>query len=463
MTWQFPQNPLPQTIIPPTTTASTSNSNISRSDSGFASQHTAFQRHKEWQDSFSSLYDAFRNGTCDAFYLISPHTLPGTNTQKTKPFAILFRAASIAGHPRMHAIMSRSTAGLRAKLQQSGIGFEAPLLHGADDFAYNPSNGGAGAPRDGTAEPLSSISEGTRSALLFRGALRVHGLFDFLLNYAASSLTAPGCDVPILMAPVQFTNANVKKFHVEASVGMHAGSAVHCLEIKGGGSGYGGGTGGGNMVATNGPGAHGAIVPMWVVDRVLNTLSMAQQGTTTCYAEVTHDTVAFNHYESTPTNAITTTAPIDNDAGIFDNDKNRNDENSLDHGTLAADGRRVAEEAAQKNISSEREPLSRQNNRAATNKQQRRRSKSAEGTEGLLARESGNTGPAAPDADGGASTAHRGYLSKEESRRWSMNGCMCMQYTALREVSCEWMASTDARAYKVKRWMPRVDAVSMHQ
>ncbi len=55
-----------------------------------------------------------------------PPTLPqGTK----KPCAVLFGAAGVGGRPRIHALLTRSTAGLRALLSGGhSLGFAAPLL-----------------------------------------------------------------------------------------------------------------------------------------------------------------------------------------------------------------------------------------------------------------------------------------------------------------------------------------------
>ena len=54
--------------------------------------------------------------------------------------------------------------------------------------------------------PQSAVPlDGSQSLLVFEGALRVHGLFDFLLN---ESFRTHGdeCDVPTLLAPPQLAH-----------------------------------------------------------------------------------------------------------------------------------------------------------------------------------------------------------------------------------------------------------------
>lgn len=60
--------------------------------------------------------------------------------------------------------------------------------------------------------PQSAVPlDGSQSLLVFEGGLRVHGLFDFLLN---ESFRTHGdeCDVPTMLAPVQFTHASLRVF-----------------------------------------------------------------------------------------------------------------------------------------------------------------------------------------------------------------------------------------------------------
>ena len=81
-------------------------------------------RRQAWQASFCSLYDAFRTGRCDAFYCVSPEG-------SRRPFVAFFGAAGVGGRPRVHAILTRTTAGLRMLLEGSlGLGLATPLMPG---------------------------------------------------------------------------------------------------------------------------------------------------------------------------------------------------------------------------------------------------------------------------------------------------------------------------------------------
>lgn len=106
-----------------------------------------------------------------------------------------FGAAGVGGRRRMHALLTRSTAGTRALLQQGlGLGFAAPLMPGGGEVA---------------AEDGPGSSDSTQSMLAFEGALRVHGLFDFLLN-ESWRLHGDECDVPLLLAPTQFLHGSLR-------------------------------------------------------------------------------------------------------------------------------------------------------------------------------------------------------------------------------------------------------------
>lgn len=51
--------------------------------------------------------------------------------------------------------------------------------------------------------------DGSQSLLVFEGGLRVHGLFDFLFNESFRT-NGDACDVPMLLAPVQFSHASLR-------------------------------------------------------------------------------------------------------------------------------------------------------------------------------------------------------------------------------------------------------------
>ena len=73
--------------------------------------------------------------------------------------------------------------------------------------------------------------DGSQSLLAFEGGLRVHGLFDFLLNESFRS-HGDECDVPTLLAPVQFAHASLRAFQPRVRR-RWACCACACLGIGG--------------------------------------------------------------------------------------------------------------------------------------------------------------------------------------------------------------------------------------
>ena len=75
--------------------------------------------------------------------------------------------------------------------------------------------------------------DGSQSLLAFEGALRVHGLFDFLLN---DSHRAHGddCDVPLLLAPAQFAHAALRSLQPKVRVWCVVVWVVLCVSGVGG-------------------------------------------------------------------------------------------------------------------------------------------------------------------------------------------------------------------------------------
>ena len=98
--------------------------------------------------------------------------------------------------------------------------------------------------------------DGSQSMLAFEGALRVHGLFDFLLNESFRS-HGDECDVPTLLAPAQFAHAAMRAHPAKvlgASDARDPGRALHRLELR------------------------SSALPPWVVDRLAALLAITQDG-----------------------------------------------------------------------------------------------------------------------------------------------------------------------------------------
>jgi len=235
MTWQFPQNPQPPASSRPIETSVPSHIQ---------------QRRKDWQESLSSLYDALRTRQCSAFYAVSPQIPSGIGRQ---PFTVLFSVAGLKGNERLQAVMGTSSAGVRSMLKMQGVEFETPLV-----------TGGSTTSATATGRSTTASDHTTRSMLLFNGALQVHALFDFLLNRAFTLLDSV-CDVPLLLAPVQFTHAAIKKYTLTATAAsaavasgtrkgarkgqVNTSKTLHTLDVKGG------------------------MIPGWVAVRLLRVLT----------------------------------------------------------------------------------------------------------------------------------------------------------------------------------------------
>lgn len=109
---------------------------------------------------------------------------------------------------------------------------------------------------------VAPAKEGTQSMAAFEGALRVHGLFDFLLN---ESFRCHGddCDVPLLLAPTQFLHASLvsipaRQLGVAAAPAAAVGAQLqqqpqqqHRMDLQG-------------------------LLPPWVVDRLVGVLAVTQ-------------------------------------------------------------------------------------------------------------------------------------------------------------------------------------------
>eukprot|EP00890_Picochlorum_soloecismus_P002753 jgi/Picsp_1/3479/NSC_06317-R1_protein len=172
--WRFPQNGLSQDVVKT------------------MPKDVVNQRRHDWCEALCSVYDAYRAGkeSCPVFYVKSPEYQQGRSN--SFHYTAMFANSNINGRSRAHAVLSRSTQGFRNMLQKLGIGFESPLLK----------------------DPLASKDQGSRSVLLFEGAVRVHGLFDVLMNVLH---TNDDCDVPLIISPVAFRNGSLERLRIKES------------------------------------------------------------------------------------------------------------------------------------------------------------------------------------------------------------------------------------------------------
>ena len=170
--WRFPQNSLSQAVVKA------------------MPKDVVNQRRHDWCEALCSIYDAYRAGKelCPVFYVKSPQYQQGRSN--SFHYTAMFANSNINGRSRAHAVLSRSTQGFRNMLHKLGIGFESPLLK----------------------DPLASKDQGSRSVLLFEGAVRVHGLFDALINMLH---TNDDCDVPLIISPVTFRNGSLERLRIK--------------------------------------------------------------------------------------------------------------------------------------------------------------------------------------------------------------------------------------------------------
>ncbi|KAL3131764.1 hypothetical protein ABBQ38_007483 [Trebouxia sp. C0009 RCD-2024] len=258
MSWQHPE-----TSYLPTTLSALQAAKSSPDD-------LIAQRHAAWQQAFRGLYYALRHRQCDAFYLATPQ---GVHPHKQN--MVLFGAPGIAGRPSLHAIVSRSTLGLRTAMQQQyHLTFTMPLAPTPkkkqqeddpqlpDDLAVLQTRGGVtGREGDNSRESL----------LYFEGPLEVQGLFEYLFN-ERRKLCGEDCDVPLLMAPVPFPAACLKQLHLKvlgASESARGKTVQHKLEMKG-------------------------SIPPWVLDRLTGVLKDAHPAKFQMVAETAPLSGSFN-------------------------------------------------------------------------------------------------------------------------------------------------------------------------
>ncbi|KAK9816957.1 hypothetical protein WJX72_007445 [[Myrmecia] bisecta] len=245
MSWQYPAETWPkEAVISLMGTASTAG--------------VMLARRRAWQEAFRGLFYALRHKRCNAFYYV---TAPGAR----KPFVAFFGASGMAGRRHMHAIVSRSTQGMRAMMagKDHGMTFSMPLAPEAQPAANQQHL--EELKKYGQAKPVeqSGVDGKPQSLLYFQSAEQVHGLFDFLFGEptAIDRRGLPStdeCDVPLLLAPVPFHGASLHQYQPQM---------LPVLDV----------------VPKNGGGAHRVelrdrALPPWVVDRLCVVLSEAQEG-----------------------------------------------------------------------------------------------------------------------------------------------------------------------------------------
>ncbi|CAM6128554.1 unnamed protein product [Calypogeia fissa] len=157
---------------------------------------------RTWEDSFQSLYNMFLYKYCNVFYVC------------TQQSVVMFERGKNAkvDQNRSHVYWSRSTRGLRKKLQEQGIEFLMPFCSVDGDMStledlqelteFEKLNPG----QTRLVDSRAAIDNNAQSLLLFEDG-NVHRVFDFLLNYRFLVASGNATDFPVLYSPVAFSKA----------------------------------------------------------------------------------------------------------------------------------------------------------------------------------------------------------------------------------------------------------------
>lgn len=191
--WVYPQSSLPASII------SVMALSAVKGEKDFLAK-----RQQDWEDSFRNLYYMLRKNMCNIFYVY------------TTQFIVLFIGGDFSGKKHScNAYLSQSTRGLRSLLKRHDIQFSMPLCCAEveqtteDDLAELSEIEKRNLGQTVQMDSMDEVDNSSQSLLAFIGNAKVHGLYDFLLNYRffLSSFTA--VDVPVLYAPAPFQNASL--------------------------------------------------------------------------------------------------------------------------------------------------------------------------------------------------------------------------------------------------------------
>ncbi|KAM3963449.1 LOW QUALITY PROTEIN: humpty dumpty [Aphomia sociella] len=230
--------------------------------------------HREWSESFRSLFQLLRALHCPYFYLCA-------NT-----FTCLFRAAGVCGISEPCVLIAPTTRGFRQTLRQEDVEFTMPLRTdnkkkfntSDEDRPKNSSFDSCYDTMDETKLPQesqmkedcsgdeedpdqflsqlgletdvikkinntqarlthtaeSSVDSAAQSLVLVRGA-DAQALFDFLLNCKSiASTTGPLAGVPpTLLAPTAFHGATLQSLHVRENTVHSDSKKYYSIEMKG--------------------------------------------------------------------------------------------------------------------------------------------------------------------------------------------------------------------------------------
>ncbi|XP_072765690.1 protein downstream neighbor of son homolog [Anoplolepis gracilipes] len=220
--------------------------------------------HREWCDSFRSLFHLLRARQCPYFYVCA-------NT-----FTVLFRAAGICGLSEIHALLTPTTLGFRQSLKQEEIEYSMPLRKdskrrsdgGDSDLvttdvtsnATNQQNDYEEEEEEETQDAwLKSLGvenseikrinnsqtrmtlekesevDNLKQSLVFVKGVETQALFNFLIN-CKSAIAATGALAgvpPTLLAPTAFHGATLKALKVRESIVRVDNDKYYSLELNG--------------------------------------------------------------------------------------------------------------------------------------------------------------------------------------------------------------------------------------
>ena len=231
-TWTFPLNPLQK--------------QLHQKQQDEASR----ERYNMWREALRDLIYSTYTGLCCSFYIIPPK---GSGDH----FIALFCCKNVQGRNKVSASLSSSSEGMRSKLKEEyGLTFSEPLRNFISTEYVDEDKSTSGAPGF-----LANYQE--NSFLYFSGKENVHGLYDFLLN-ECGKVYHKGCDTPILVAPVPFEGASVKRYHPEYRNYKQNLSKKFFREGEDQGKFY-------QLILEE------DVIPPWVIDRLCTTFRKTQQ------------------------------------------------------------------------------------------------------------------------------------------------------------------------------------------
>ncbi|KAG0097929.1 hypothetical protein BGZ93_001620 [Podila epicladia] len=176
-----------------------------------ASISEMFSRSSEWKQSFTALYQSYRNGACTHFYYVS------------KTWTILFQHGSLSLSGELEATLTYSTPGLRKVLRDEEIGFvQLPDITGVKAVHSFSSKHDLEGSEDDEPSEISALKgrsqipkeKGLSDTLFFQGNAEVHGLFTYLLNLKASYEDGFLYQSPCLISSTPFLHAALKRAQI---------------------------------------------------------------------------------------------------------------------------------------------------------------------------------------------------------------------------------------------------------